>query len=59
MEKHFTTGQLAKELGVCKNTIFYWLNTGKIKEPRREKVSSFRYWTKKEAEHIKSSLRKN
>ena len=48
MKKHYTIGQLAKELGVCKNTIFYWLNTGKIKKPKREEISGFRYWTAKE-----------
>jgi DNA-binding transcriptional MerR regulator len=55
MKRHYTIGQLAKELGVCKNTIFYWLNTGKIKEPTREKISGFRYWTKNEVKNIKKS----
>jgi DNA-binding transcriptional MerR regulator len=52
MKKHYTTGQLAKKLGVCKNTIFYWLNTGKIEEPKREEISGFRYWTEKEVRNI-------
>lgn len=53
MKKHYTIGQLAKELGVCKNTIFYWLKTGKIKEPAREKISGFRYWTEEELKNIR------
>ena len=53
MKKHYTIGEVAKELGVCKNTIFYWLNTGKIKKPAREKISGFRYWTNEEVKNIK------
>ncbi|MEK9165595.1 MAG: MerR family transcriptional regulator [Patescibacteria group bacterium] len=52
MKKHYTIGQLAKKLGVCKNTIFYWLNTDKIKGPKREQISGFRYWTEKEVRNI-------
>ena len=57
MKKHYTTGQLAKKLGVCKNTIFYWLKTGKISEPNREKISRFRYWTEDEVTNIGRQLR--
>lgn len=57
MKKHYTTGQLAKALGVCKNTIFYWLKTDKIKEPNREKISGFRYWTEDELIDIRRQLR--
>ena len=58
VEKHYTTGQLAKELGVCKNTIFYWLKTHKIKEPNREKISGFRYWNEKEVSNIKRQFKR-
>ena len=57
MGKHYTTGRLAEKLGVCKNTIFYWLKTGKIKEPTREKISGFRYWSEEEVDNIKKELR--
>lgn len=57
MERHYTTGQLAKELDVCKNTIFYWLKTGRIKEPKRERISAFRYWSEEEVSDIRKILR--
>ena len=38
MMKLYTTSQIAEELGVCKNTIFYWEKTGKIPKPKREPV---------------------
>ena len=54
MSKQYTTGQVAKLLGVHKNTILYWLNTGKVREPARDPLFNGRIWT----EVNLSSLRK-
>lgn len=53
MKKTYTTGQVAKILGVHKNTIFYWLNTGKIKEPTRDKLFNGRIWLKEDLDELK------
>jgi len=44
MNKRYTSGQVAKLLGVHKHTIFYWEKTGKIK-PRRDNLMNYRYFT--------------
>ena len=51
--KVYTTGQIAKILGVHKNTVFYWLRTGKIKEPKRDKIFNGRIWTSADLKKIK------
>lgn len=55
--KVYTTGQIAKTLGVHKNTIFYWLHTGKIKEPKRDKVFNGRIWTEGDLRRIKRIMK--
>lgn len=44
MNKRYTSGQVAKLLGVHKHTIFYWEKTGKIK-PHRDNLMNYRYFT--------------
>ena len=44
-KRAYTTAQVAKILGVHKNTVFYWLKTGKAKEPKRDPVFNGRLWT--------------
>ena len=53
MKKVYTTGQVAKLFGVHKNTIFYWLKTGKIKEPKRDAIFNGRIWTKEDVYKLK------
>ncbi len=53
--KYYTISQLAKELKVHKNTIFYWEKTGKIPKPKRESVSGYRVWTEKDVKKIRES----
>lgn len=52
-EKVYTTGQVAKILGVHKNTVFYWLRTGKVKEPKRDSIFNGRIWTTEEVKKLK------
>lgn len=51
-DKVYTTGEVAKVLGVHKNTVFYWLRTGKVREPKRDQVFNGRIWTGKELERL-------
>ena len=50
--KHYLAGEVAKILGVHRNTLFNWIKSGKIK-PRRDKLSGYYYWTKKEVAELK------
>ncbi|MBW2044322.1 MAG: MerR family transcriptional regulator [Deltaproteobacteria bacterium] len=56
--KYFTTAQLAKELKVHKNSIFYWERTGKIPKPKRQPISNYRVWTEQEVKKIKALRKK-
>ena len=47
-KKVYTTAQVAKIIGVHKNTIFYWLKTGKVKEPKRDSLFNGRIWKEKD-----------
>jgi DNA-binding transcriptional MerR regulator len=53
-EKIYTTAQVAKVIGVHKNTVFYWLKTGKVKEPKRDALFNGRIWTEKDLEELVS-----
>ena len=52
-QKEYTTAQVARMLGVHKNTVFYWLKTGKIKEPKRDSLFNGRIWTSENIEKLK------
>ena len=51
--KVYTTAQIANMIGVHKNTVFYWLKTGKVKEPKRDDFSNFRIWTESDLMELK------
>lgn len=53
MDKQYTTGQVAKLLGVHKNTILYWLHTGKAAEPTRDPLFNGRIWTETDISSLK------
>lgn len=52
-EKAYTTSQVAKIIGVHKNTVFYWLKTGKVKEPKRDTLFKGRIWTESDLVKVK------
>ena len=58
MVKVYTTAQVAKMLGVHKNTVFYWLKTGKAKEPKRDIVFNGRIWTGEDLKKLRKSRSK-
>jgi len=57
IKKVYTTAQVAKILGVHKNTIFYWLKTGKVKEPKRDTLFNGRIWTNSDLKSLKNITR--
>lgn len=58
-EKAYTTAQVAKIMGVHKNTLFYWLKTGKAKEPKRDNLFNFRVWTDEDLVELEKISRKD
>ena len=52
MEQLFTMGQVAKELGVTKNTLARWEEKGVVDKPRRDR-NDHRIYTAAEVEEIK------
>ena len=52
-KKVHTTTQVAKLCGVHKNTIFYWLKTGKVKEPKRDTLFNGRIWSEADLKRLK------
>lgn len=53
MNRRYTSGQVAKLLGVHKNTIYYWEKIGKIK-PRRDTLMNCRYFTSTDLKRMKN-----
>jgi len=53
VKKVYKTAQVAKILGVHKNTVFYWLKTGKVKEPKRDAIFNGRLWTETDLKRLK------
>lgn len=45
--KGYTTAQVAKAIGVSKNTLLQWLYAGRLREPKRVMVGAieWRMWT--------------
>jgi DNA-binding transcriptional MerR regulator len=51
--KRYLIGEVIKELGCCRKTIFNWERAGKIPKPRRDGFSGYRYWTEKDLKKLK------
>ncbi|MBP7055677.1 MAG: MerR family transcriptional regulator [Candidatus Omnitrophica bacterium] len=56
--KVYTTVQVARKLGVHKNTVFYWLKTGKVKEPMRDSLFNGRIWTEEDLTELTNMRQK-
>ncbi len=55
MMKGYSTAQVARMIGVHKNTLKRWLRDGSIPEPRRNQVAGvgYRIWTARDVERAK------
>jgi DNA-binding transcriptional MerR regulator len=53
---YLKTRQVAGLLGVSLNTLYRWLQKGKIDEPMREPNSNYRLWTIEDIERIRYNL---
>jgi hypothetical protein len=53
--KIYSTGEVARELGIHKTTLLRWLYSGKLKEPRRieQPGVDYRLWSEKDLERVR------
>jgi excisionase family DNA binding protein len=53
--KTYTTGEVAKQIGVSRQTLQAWIAGGKIKAPESIKMGrvTLRLWTKADVEHVR------
>ena len=53
--KTYSTGQVVKMAGIGRVTLWRWLSTGKIKEPRRIRNGGIdaRVWTARDVERVR------
>lgn len=56
VRQHLTTAEVARILGVSTQTIYNWLRAGKIAEPERNPLTTYRIWTLKDVEMIRTSI---
>jgi DNA-binding transcriptional MerR regulator len=49
---YLKTAEVARILGVSTQTLYNWLRLGKIAEPERHPLTSYRLWTLKDVEMI-------
>jgi DNA-binding transcriptional MerR regulator len=56
VRQYLKTRQVAELLGVSLNTVYRWLEKGKIDEPMREPNSNYRLWTVEDIQRIRYNL---
>jgi DNA-binding transcriptional MerR regulator len=54
--RYLKTRQVATLLGISLNTVYRWLEKGKINEPMRDPESNYRLWTAEDIERIRQNL---
>jgi DNA-binding transcriptional MerR regulator len=52
------THEVAEQIGVTINTIYNWLNAGRIPEPQRHPSTGYRQWTLADVEVIREMTRR-
>jgi hypothetical protein len=57
----YSTGRVAKEIGVHKITLIRWLLDGKVQEPRRinQAGQELRIWTHRDVERVRRYKQEN
>ena len=54
--QYMTTTEVARILGVSTQTIYNWLRAGKISEPERNPLTTYRKWTVKDVDMVRTSI---
>lgn len=57
----YSTGRVAKEIGVHKITLIRWLLDGKVQEPRRinQAGQEIRIWTDRDVDRVRNYKQEN
>ncbi|MEW6162432.1 MAG: MerR family transcriptional regulator [Nitrospirota bacterium] len=53
MKKRYRANEIAKILGVNKQTLFNWEASGKIPKAKRDPMNNYRYYTDEDIEKLK------
>ncbi len=56
VKQYLTTSEVARILGVTTQTVYNWLKAGKISEPERHPLTTYRMWTVKDVELVRSTI---
>jgi excisionase family DNA binding protein len=59
MNKSYSTAEVAKLVGVHKNTLLRWLYSREVPEPAQTIGNDFRVWTEQELEAVKAYKEQN
>jgi DNA-binding transcriptional MerR regulator len=55
-QQYLKTSEVARILGVSTQTIYNWLREGRISEPERHPLTSYRRWTTKDVDMIRNAV---
>lgn len=55
-QQYLKTSEVARILGVSTQTIYNWLKEGKISEPERNPLTSYRKWTTKDVDLVRNAI---
>jgi len=53
MKRRYRANEIAKILGVNKQTLFNWEASGKIPKAKRDPMNNYRYYTDEDIEKLK------
>lgn len=55
-KEYLTTAEVARILGVSTQTIYNWIRQGKVSEPERHPLTSYRLWTLKDVDLVRKTI---
>jgi excisionase family DNA binding protein len=55
-EDTLTSSEVAEVLGVSKDTIYRWLRQGKIPEPMRNPINTYRVFTQRDVDRMSALM---
>lgn len=53
MKKRYFLEEIIKMLGISRKTYYNWEAAGKVPKPKRDPMSSYRYWTEEDLKKLK------
>lgn len=53
---YLKTSEVARILGISTQTLYNWLKLGKIAEPERHPLTTYRLWSLKDVEMVRKTM---